>query len=577
MIRAVESLASEVLENNMQEEIKNYILKDLEKLQYPAVDFVVELPKDISNGDFSTNIAMALSKQVGKNPKEIAQSLADTWNSQSNPSFSKIEVAGPGFINFYLSKEYIEAEIQKPISKLQTEHTGKKIITEFTDPNPFKQFHIGHLMSNTIGESVSRLYELAGADVTRVCYQGDIGPHVAKCVWGMMQQKDAFPQDQDSTTDKMKYLGDSYVYGSNQYEDNLDAQIAIKDINKKLFEKSDPELQIYYDKGRAWSIEYFETIYKKLGTDFKHFYFETETAPVGKAIVEENISNGIFEKSEESSAIIYKGEKDGLHTRVFINSQGLPTYEAKEIGLAYEKEKLGSFDVSVVVTAQEQTDYFKVILAALTRLNPQVAAKTKHVSHGMMQFADGKMSSRKGNVVTADTLLVQVEEKVIEKIAEREYTEEEKKEIINTVSIAALKYSILKQTPGKNIIFDFEKSISFEGDSGPYIQYAYTRAQSVLHKAGELPVTAKNLKDIYNIEKLLIRFESVILRAIQDLAPQLVASYLVELAGEFNSWYAQEKIIGDENEAYKLLITYKFTQTIKQGLFALGIQVPYKM
>ena len=144
-------------------------------------------------------------------------------------------------------------------------------------------------------------------------------------------------------------------------------------------------------------------------------------------------------------------------------------------------------------------------------------------------------------------------------------------------SIGALKYSILKQTPGKNIIFDFEKSISFEGDSGPYIQYAYTRALSVLNKAGEVSADAKNLKDIYTIEKLLIRFDSVVSRAINELAPQLVANYLVELAGEFNSWYAQEKIIGDENESYKLLITKKVTEVLKAGLEVLGIKVTGKM
>lgn len=560
----------------MQEEIKKYILKDLEKLGYPEVDFIVELPKDISNGDFSTNIALILSKQIGKNPKEIADALILNWSSQDTSTFSKIEVAGPGFINFYLSKENIESQIKKPFTKLETQYIGKKIITEFTDPNPFKQFHIGHLMSNTIGESISRLFEIAGADVTRVCYQGDVGPHVAKCIWGMLKQQEAFPQDQDSIADKMKYLGDAYVYGSNQYEEDGQAQIEIKDINKKIFEGSDPELQIYYDKGRAWSLEYFDIVYKKLGTDFKHFFFETQTAPIGKSIVEDNIGK-IFKKSEESSAIIYEGEQDGLHTRVFINSQGLPTYEAKEIGLAYEKEKLGNFDTSVVVTAQEQSDYFKVILAVLSKLNPEIASKTKHISHGMMQFADGKMSSRKGNIITGDALLGQVEQKVVEKIADREYSETEKKEIVDVVSIAALKYSILKQAPGKNIIFDFDKSISFEGDSGPYIQYAYTRAMSVLSKAGEINLVAHNLKDTYQIEKVLIRFESIVLRAITDLAPQIVANYLTEFSGEFNSWYAQEKILGDENEAYKLLITGKVAETLEIGLKVLGIKVPSKM
>lgn len=561
----------------MQQKIKQYISEILKELELPQADFVIELPKDISNGDFSTNIALVLSKQIGKNPKEIAEQILNTIQEKNYSEFSNIEIAGPGFINFYLSKEIFEQEIVKAVTFSDSIYTNKKIIIEYTDPNPFKQFHIGHLMSNTIGESISRLYELGGADVTRVCYQGDIGPHVAKCIWGMMQEREVFPQDQDSIYDKMKYLGDAYVYGSNQYEEDEKAQAEIKAINIKLFAQSDPELQIYYDKGRIWSLEYFDLVYKKLDTHFDHFYFETQTAPIGKTIVEENISNGIFEKSEEGGAIIYAGEKDGLHTRVFINSQGLPTYEAKELGLAFEKENLGNFDTSIVITAVEQKDYFKVLLAVLAKLSPDIAAKMKHTTHGMMQFAEGKMSSRKGNVITADALLEQIEEKVKEKIAERKYTEDEQKEIIDTVSIAALKYSILKQTPGKNIIFDFEKSISFEGDSGPYIQYAYTRAQSVLAKATTIPTHAQNNAETYLIEKILVRFESIVSRAIEDLAPQLVANYLVELAGEFNSWYAQEHILGDKNETYKLLITKKVSEVLKIGLASLGIRVPKKM
>lgn len=560
----------------MQEQIKQYIEEILKELELPQVSFDVELPKDISNGDFSTNISLILSKQVGKNPKEIAESISKKFEERSYPEFSNIEIAGPGFINLYLSKEYFEKEISKPISKINSSYSGKEIIIEYIDPNPFKQFHIGHLMAGTIGESISRLYELGGAQVTRMCYQGDIGPHVAKCVWGMIQNRPAFPEDVDSLEDKIKFIGDSYVYGATQYKENPETEAEIKGINKKLFEKSDPELQIYYDKGRQWSLEGFELMYKKIGTHFDLYKYETETAPIGEKLVRANIANGIFEKSEEGDAIIYKGEKDGLHTRVFINSQGLPTYEAKDLGLATLKSELGNFVRSIVITGLEQTEYFKVMLAALAKIKPEEAAKTKHISHGLMLSEGKKMSSREGALL-ADDLIEETKVKVAEKIADREYSEDIKKEIIEAVAISALKYSILKQTPGKNINFDFEKSISFEGDSGPYIQYAYTRAQSVLTKAGDITNDAKNLKDAYAIEKLLIRFESIITRAIEDLAPQLVANYLVELAGEFNSWYANERIIGDENEEYKLLITKKVTEVLKSGLNVLGIKVTGKM
>lgn len=560
----------------MQQKIKQYIEEILKNLELPQVDFDVELPKDISNGDFSTNISLILSKQVGKNPKEVAEQILNSLKTKNYSEFSKIEIAGPGFINFYLSREYFEKQISKPVSKVNTQYSEKEIIMEYIDPNPFKQFHIGHLMAGTIGESISRLYELGGAKVIRMCYQGDIGPHVAKCVWGMIQHKEAFPQEQDSLEDKIKFIGDSYVYGATQYKESPEAEAEIKEINKKLFEKSDAELQVYYEKGRQWSLEGFESMYKKIGTKFDTYMYETQTAPIGEKLVRENIANGVFEKSDESDAIIYKGEKDGLHTRVFINSQGLPTYEAKDLGLAVVKSEMGNFIRSIVITGAEQTDYFKVMLAALANIKPEEAKKTIHITHGLMLFNGKKMSSREGALL-ADDLIEETKQKVSEKIADREYTEGEKKEITEVVAIAALKYSILKQTPGKNIIFDFEKSISFEGDSGPYIQYAYTRAQSILAKVGEVNSDEKNLKDTYTIEKLLIRFESVITRAIEELAPQLVANYLVELAGEFNSWYANERIIGDENESYKLLITKKVAEVLKAGLDVLGIKVTGKM
>jgi arginyl-tRNA synthetase len=566
----------EALENNMQQKIKQYIEEILKELELLQVSFEVELPKDISNGDFSTNISLVLSKQIGKNPKEIAEQILNAVQSKNYPEFSNIEIAGPGFINFYLSKEYFEKEISKSISKIESNYSNKNIIVEYIDPNPFKQLHIGHLMAGTIGESISRLYEFGGAKVTRMCYQGDIGPHVAKCIWGMMHREDLFPQDTDSIEDKTRFISDSYVYGATAYKDNPGSEAEIQELNKKLFEKSDPTLEVFYDKGRAWSLEGFELMYKTLGTKFDYYVYESQTAPIGEKIVRDNIATGIFEKSKESEAIIYEGEKDGLHTRVFINSQGLPTYEAKDLGLAIIKCEIANFARSIVITGLEQTEYFKVMLAALSKIKPKEAEKTTHVTHGLMLFEGKKASSRKGAFLAQD-LIKEIKDKITDKISDREYSEVEKEDIIEAVSVSAFKYSILKQTPGKNINFDFDKSISFEGDSGPYIQYAYTRALSVLNKAGKINTDAKNLKDTYTIEKLLIRFESVVSRAIADLAPQLVANYLVELAGEFNSWYAQEHILGDENEAYKLLITKKVTEVLEKGLQVLGIKVMGKM
>lgn len=564
----------------MKQEIKKIIENILNEMNAEA-DFIVEIPADISNGDYSTNVALALSKSLNKNPNEIADEIIkklDDKQQTTDHSFKKIEKAGPGFINFYLSDEYIRKQIQNTTFKNET-LKGKKVLMEFTDPNPFKQFHIGHLMSNTIGESLSRIYEANGADVKRLCYQGDTGLHVAKAIWGITKHKDFFPQDQDSLEDKAKYLGDSYVYGATQYKESPDIKSEIDELNKHLFDNKDVsvEIQTYYAKGRKWSLEYFEKMYELLGTKFDKYYLETQSAPVGLKIVEENIEK-VFEKSD--GAIIYDGEKEGLHTRVFVNSKGVPTYETKDLGLMLLKEQDFDYDNSIIITANEQDQYFKVVFSAMSKIHPEVASKNKQLSHGMLRFAEGKMSSRDGNVITADTLINQINNLVEEKVKDRELLKEEKEEIIKKVSVASLKYSILRQSIGKDIIFDFDKSISFEGDSGPYLQYTFVRAKSILEKADSLKPTADSSSwETANLERILLQYKDVLEQALDDLAPQLIVTYLTNLASEFNSFYANNKILdeGDENSSYKVAITKAVHDTLEKGLNVLGVEVPGRM
>lgn len=239
----------------MKEEIKKIIQKTIDN----DIDFNVEHPIDLSHGDYSTNVAMVLAKELEKNPHELAQTLCGNFrqkieskkNNQVNDPLDrieKVEVAGPGFINFYLKKNFFAEEVQKIIhlennfgrnSRLE----GKTILIEFTDPNPFKQFHIGHLMSNTIGEALARIFEWNGAKVIRLSYGGDVGPHVAKTIWAMKQMRDAFPHDNDSLSDKTKFIGEAYSYGSKKYEDDEVAHAEIDDINKKVYQLFDDTKQ----------------------------------------------------------------------------------------------------------------------------------------------------------------------------------------------------------------------------------------------------------------------------------------------------------------------------------------------
>lgn len=568
------------------DEIKEYVKKALLELKYPEVSFVVEHPADMNNGDFSTNVAMVLSKQLGKNPKEVAEEITKQLRITNDElRIKEIEVAGAGFINFYLAKEFFIDNVDRIASSgdelgKNKILDGKKIIVEYTQPNPFKPFHIGHLMSNTIGESLSRIIESSGASIIRANYQGDVGPHVAKAIWGLLQK--GMPDENLSVSNQAQYIGECYSFASSKYEDDIEIKKEIDSINKKIYERSDEKINGIYDYGRRVTLEAFEEIYKLLGTKFDYYYFESEVAPIGLQIVNEYLSKGVFEKSD--GAVIFNAEKFNpkLHTRVFVNSHGLPTYETKEIGLTFEKFTKLSPDLSIVTTAVEQAEYMKVVECAISQINPQYAEKMKHITHGMMRFASGKMSSRTGNVVTGESLLSDCKEIIMEKIADKDFDTELRNEIINKVAVSALKYSILRSSIGGDIIYDFEKSISFEGDSGPYLQYSALRAKSVLFKSNtQIKIEKEKLEDwkVTNLEKLLARYDSVVVHAIQTYSPHFITTYLTDLAGEFNSFYGGEQILDrhDGTTPYRLAITEAFFKTMKVGLHLLGIELPSRM
>lgn len=530
-------------------------------------DILLDHPVDLAMGDITTNVAMVYAKELGEKPTDLA--LKIVGNIKPHQYVQEVKVAGPGFINIYLSPEFFNDSLKNILDQRESFGRselldGKKVMVEYTDPNPFKELHIGHLMANTIGEALSRIVESQGAEVKRVCYQGDVGLHVAKTIWAVMKK--------GFNAESVSELGQAYAYGATEYEKSEEAKQEINELNKKIYERADDEVNKIYQIGRQASLDYFETIYKKLGTKFDDYFYESEVGQFGKQIVEENTGK-VFEESE--GAVVYKGEQDGLHTRVFINSQGLPTYEAKELGLAKVKYDKFAYDQSIVVTGNEIVEYFKVLLSALSKIYPELASRTEHIAHGMLRLPTGKMSSRTGDVIPAEQLIDEVKEKVAEKMADREIGNKE--EVVEAVAIGALKYSILKQDIGKDIIFDFDKSLSFEGNSGPYLQYAYVRTQSVLKKAGEQDAEFERDSKIYDIERLLYRFPQIASRAYSEKAPQLIATYLHNLAGQFSSLYAEEKFIGGENQTLLIALTDAVGLTLKNGLNLLGIKAPEEM
>lgn len=552
----------------MRNRIEEKIVVALKALGVAQPHAILEHPADLSHGDYSSNAALQYAKDLSVAPRALAEKLVAELGAIDG--VARIDVAGPGFINFRLAPDAVGTSVQKAIQEdmwgAGSSLSGKKIMVEYTQPNPFKEFHIGHLMSNAIGESISRLVQFSGAEVRRANYQGDVGPHVAKAIWGL-QKLGLDPESAAS-------LGKAYAAGAKAYDEDPKLKDEIDAINAQVYSHSDAYIDELYAKGRAASLAHFEKIYETLGTKFDHYFFESQTAAPGLEVVRAHPD--VFVESD--GAIVYKGEEEGLHTRVFITSKGLPTYETKELGLAKAKADTWNFDTSITVTANEQLDYFRVVLAAMRKVMPDVASKILHIVHGMMRFADGKMSSRTGNVVTGESLLSELTEVAKERAAESRA--DDAKLLSEQVAVAAIKYQILKQGLAKDTIFDRERALSLEGDSGPYLQYAHARTHQIVERAKSDGVDA--ILDTHaaatDISRLIHRFPEVIEKATALYEPHVLTGYLIELAAGFNSWYAQEQILdGTSAAAHKVALTDAVRRTLKNGLWILGIPAPEKM
>ena len=563
----------------MEDVLRTAITDALTELGYDEVGFSLEHPENLVFGDYACNVAMVVAKQAGKAPREIAELLNTALDGQIE-YVEKIEVAGPGFLNFTLSRDFLTQEIAR-INKAGdswgkgTTWEGKKVFVEYTDPNPFKEFHIGHMFTNTTGESIARLFMMAGADTKRLNYQGDVGLHVAHALYGM-QQLGCTAESDFSARD----LGKAYAHGATAYKNEVaGAKEAIRDINKKVYERSDEEINTLYDKGREVSLAYFETIYKILDTKFDAYFFESECAQKGKDLVLAN--SAVFTDSD--GAKVFEGEQYGLHTRVFLNSEGQPTYAAKELALSkLKEEKLGVYDHSVISTSNEIAEYFKVLKKAMSFVYPDLAEKTEHIGHGTVRLTTGKMSSRTGDVISALDFIAEVTEAVQTKVREGAHSKEIGTELAQDVAIGAIKYATLRSNILQDSTFDKEQALSFEGSSGPYLQYTHARICSAVEKAASLGLVASTAvapETPYVIERLLYRFPEVVLQALDNRQPHQVTTFITELASAFNGFYSEEKIADREDTyaPYKVALAQAVAQTLKNGLWVLGIKAPMSM
>lgn len=554
-----------------------------------GIEAAIELSRPEEQfGDYATSAALQLSKQLGKNPREIAETLAAKLRETLTEHVDQVTVAGPGFINLHLNDQTLKSALQQKSAKA---FANKTIVAEYSDPNPFKILHAGHLYTSVVGDAIANLLEQAGATVHRVNFGGDVGMHVAKTMWailfyetkGNISDEDLALYKTNSNQDKpletrAAWLANHYTRGTTDYEDDNDgAKAQINKINKRIYQihsdkdHDSPFAQIYWTC-RQWSYDYFDTFYEHIGTKFEKYYPESETAPLGLQTVRDHIGD-VYEKSD--GAVIFNGEKYGLHTRVFINSEDLPTYEAKDVGLVMKKWQDYHFDQSIVITGNDIIEYMKVVLKSVEQFMPELAARSRHLTHGIVKLTGaGKMSSRKGNILRASEVLAAAAE------ANRKLTNQDNEQTV----LGAVKYAFLKNRTGGDIVYDPEESASLEGNSGPYLQYAHARARSILGKAAskiEQDEALNNKVEFEPEERSLVRkiteYNEVFDKAVAELMPHYLCTYLYELAQTFNRFYEHNRVIGDTREAIRLSLVEHYTATLQAGLGLLGIVAPDRM
>ena len=630
------------------EKIRAQLTTIIEKV-FGVTGVAVELvPAPEGTGaDFATNVAMRLAKPVGKAPREVAEDLRRELAASGELMGVEVTVAGPGFLNFRLGLAELKRQADEVVSRLGAgwtepesavgtraaeglvqDYAGKMVVAEFSDPNPFKVLHVGHLYTSVVGEAISRLLECAGAKVARANFGGDVGLHVGKTLWAVRERG---YQPEDLTIER---IAECYVEGTRAYEENEAAKAEITRLNKVLYAiaergegdaaeaegevagavsadeaemADDKELAQLYWRGRELSYEYFKEFYARIGVKFDKFYPESTVAGRGLEEVRGHLGT-VYEESD--GAVVYRGEKVGLHTRVFINREGVPTYEAKDVGLLFTKWDDWNFDESVVITGNEQKDYMRVVLASVREYAPELVERTQHLTHGLVKLAGNvKMSSRKGNFIKAVDVLDGVEELLRregrakseegqEVLAEGQ--EDRGERVDPRLVLAAVKYAFLRYKMGGDIIFDPQESVSMTGNSGVYLLYSAVRAKKILAKVeGGAEILSKKVvqkegnrglsKKVVQenpaetaeferkLYKKIVQYGEVLPVAIREKAPHKICTYLYELAQEFSRFYEAVPVAGSAREQERTELVRADLAVMQHGLGLLGIEIPEEM
>jgi arginyl-tRNA synthetase len=555
-----------------------------------------------------TMVVFPLVKALKGNPVEIGNQIGNYLVENVN-EVSKFNVVG-GFLNIVISDTFY-VEFFNTIKNNETfgfvtpKEGEKAVMVEYSSPNTNKPLHLGHIRNNLLGYSVAEIIKASGKKVYKTQIINDRGIHICKSM--LAWQKFGNGQTPESTGLKGdKLVGNFYVEFDKQYKKEISELIAqgkTEDEAKKLapsileaqqmlldWENGKPEVIELWKTMNQWVYDGFAQTYKNLGVDFDSYYYESNTYLLGKEVVQFGLEKGIFEKDPDGSVWIDL-TADGLDRKIVLRSDGTAVYMTQDIGTAIQRVKDFPDVGGMVYTVGNEQDYhFKVLFLILKKLGFDWADSLYHLSYGMVELPSGKMKSREGTVVDADDLMAEMTttaQTISEELGKLDgYSESEKAVLFKTIGLGALKYYMLKVDPKKQMMFNPEESVDFAGNTGPFIQYTYARIQSILRKADfdiENVVTSSEV-EMHEKEKELIKqvqlFPEVIQNAAENHSPALIANYTYDLVKEFNSFYQQVSILGEENhdkKVFRVQLSKSVGNTIKNAFQLLGIEVPERM
>ncbi|MGC8812293.1 MAG: arginine--tRNA ligase [Candidatus Aenigmatarchaeota archaeon] len=560
--------------------LEEEVIKVLRSLGIEGIEESLEVPPQPEFGDLASAICFQLAKKEKASPEKIAEELAKKIEIPKKSLIKKVE-AKKGYINFFFDWEKISEKVLKEIQKgIEIEEgKGRRVMVEHSQPNPVHPMHIGHARSTFLGDSLANILEFLGYKVIRANYMNNVGLQVAKLVaayllWGEGKKPEGKPD---------LWLWEFYVRFHEEASKSPELEEKAREILRKYEIEKSKDIVKTWNKVVEWCIKGFEETYKKLGIKFDVYFYESEARELGKKIVEDALKKGIAFKSPEG-AIVADLEKYGLPNTVILRSDGTGLYITSDLGLTKQKFEKYKIEKSIWVVSSEQNLYFKQLFKILGLLGFNWVKDCYHFSFELVRLPEGKMSSREGKAVMLDEVIKKLTELALKEVERRNpsLNEKEKISIAEKIGIGALKYAIVKIEPNNTIVFDWNRMLSLQGDTGPYLQYACTRCNGILKKAGKFKqkYKVKELKEEEkNLIKLLLRFSKVVKDSAENFKPNYVCNYAFDLATTFDKFYEVCPVLKAEKNLrdFRLTLVDSTRKILGKCLELIGMEVPERM